>query len=701
MTPRRRLARPLLALLAPLALLAAGAAPARGAEARVTFAALLAEMTDRAAVARWPDPAYRTLQASSWDRAAARDGRPNPSQGDAGWFANADYGHYARVEQRDGRTEKVLLDAEGPGAVVRLWSANPDVGGTLRVYLDGADEPVIEEDFKRLTDGTGPVAPPLSAVRARGHNLYLPIPFARRCTITIDGDKDNRLYYVVNYRRYADGTAVESLRRGDLAASRGAIAAAQKLLSAPADAPPLPSADGSQGQSGAGATITRDTRMSINLGGQGAVRELTVTLRDVPDAAAMERALRSLVLVVEADDQGTLVEAPVGDFFGSGVGLNPHEDWYRTVTAAGGGHALGGTLTSRFVMPFRASMRIALENRGEAPVEAHVSAATVGWRWDEGSMYFRANYRQERGIPARPRRDFNYLTAEGRGVYVGDTLAVANPTPAWWGEGDEKVYVDGEAFPSHFGTGTEDYYGYAWCCPDVFAAPFHGQPRADGPDNFGHVTNTRVRSLDAIPFGQGLRFDMEVWHWQAVDVSYAVTTYWYARPGATAGGPAARGAMDLAVPELPNITRLAGVVEGEALAVAGTGGGEFAVGRQMLFGAFEGDWSDGAHLWVRATAAGQFVDLKLPTPDPAPQALTAWLTRAPDYGVVQFSVNGRPVGGPVDLYAAKVGPTGPVKLGAFTPAGAETILRVEIVGKNDKSTGHFAGLDAVRVEPAE
>ena len=51
-------------------------------------------------------------------------------------------------------------------------------------------------------------------------------------------------------------------------------------------------------------------------------------------------------------------------------------------------------------------------------------------------------------------------------------------TPTWvgGGEGDEKVYVDGETFPSHFGTGTEDYYGYAWgryepwinhpfCCP--------------------------------------------------------------------------------------------------------------------------------------------------------------------------------------------------------------------------------------------
>lgn len=32
----------------------------------------------------------------------------------------------------------------------------------------------------------------------------------------------------------------------------------------------------------------------------------------------------------------------------------------------------------------------------------------------------------------------------------------------WWGEGDEKFFVDGEKFPSSFGTGSEDYIGYAW-----------------------------------------------------------------------------------------------------------------------------------------------------------------------------------------------------------------------------------------------
>ena len=48
-------------------------------------------------------------------------------------------------------------------------------------------------------------------------------------------------------------------------------------------------------------------------------------------------------------------------------------------------------------------------------------------------------------------------------------LHLINYHRGWWGEGDEKIYVDGEDFPSHFGTGTEDYYGYAWCRPEEFA----------------------------------------------------------------------------------------------------------------------------------------------------------------------------------------------------------------------------------------
>ena len=90
-------------------------------------------------------------------------------------------------------------------------------------------------------------------------------------------------------------------------------------------------------------------------------------------------------------------------------------------------------------------------------------------------------------IPAPP---FTLVLHCGRlRVYVADTLALLNCYPRWWGEGDAKIYVDGETFPSHFGTGSEDYYGYTYCRTDLFSCPFYAQPRA-AANWQGHTTNT-------------------------------------------------------------------------------------------------------------------------------------------------------------------------------------------------------------------
>ena len=127
--------------------------------------------------------------------------------------------------------------------------------------------------------------------------------------------------------------------------------------------------------------------------------------------------------------------------------------------------------------------------------------------WTDKTMYFHANWRQERGIQTlggAGTKDWNYASILGGGLYVGDVLSIVNPVEAWWGEGDEKIFVDGESFPSHFGTGTEDYYGYAWGSPLFFESPFHAQPRCEGPGNFGNTTNLRFRVLDGVPFTKTL-----------------------------------------------------------------------------------------------------------------------------------------------------------------------------------------------------
>jgi hypothetical protein len=128
--------------------------------------------------------------------------------------------------------------------------------------------------------------------------------------------------------------------------------------------------------------------------------------------------------------------------------------------------------------------------------------------------------------------DINYTKLEGEGIYVGDVLVLFNTEPRWWGEGDEKIYVDGEGFPSHIGTGTEDYYGYAWCRPESFTNhPFISQPDGSGNLAPGYTVNIRYRGLDGIPFKESLTFDMELWHWTKALMNYAVATFWYMKPG--------------------------------------------------------------------------------------------------------------------------------------------------------------------------
>jgi hypothetical protein len=115
---------------------------------------------------------------------------------------------------------------------------------------------------------------------------------------------------------------------------------------------------------------------------------------------------------------------------------------------------------------------------------------------------------------------------------VGTVLDVENPPgAAWWGEGDEKITIDGESFPSLFGTGTEDYFGFAWSTPETFAHAYHAQTQAPGGFG-GRFSMNRFLILDPVPFTRSLRFDLEIWHWTDTSIAADAVLYWYARPGA-------------------------------------------------------------------------------------------------------------------------------------------------------------------------
>ena len=146
---------------------------------------------------------------------------------------------------------------------------------------------------------------------------------------------------------------------------------------------------------------------------------------------------------------------------------------------------------------------------------------------------------------------------------------------AWWGEGDEKIYVDTEydvaKFPGIFGTGTEDYYGWAGGVvptrTDEFSNPYLSNVRVGGLDGYtlGFNINTRIRALDAIPFNQRLLFDMESSFGTDIRrpwdlLGYSAVVFWYALPGAHHNRPAEPAAAAQPIQALAQLQQMSDAI---------------------------------------------------------------------------------------------------------------------------------------------
>jgi hypothetical protein len=133
--------------------------------------------------------------------------------------------------------------------------------------------------------------------------------------------------------------------------------------------------------------------------------------------------------------------------------------------------------------------------------------------------------------------DYPFLECAGRGRFVGAAQFVHNIVGGWWGEGDEKVYVDGEKFPSTFGTGSEDYYGDAWGIR-WFSNPYAGCPYTSSSKTLGQVQSCyRWHISDHIPFEKSFKITIENYAAKkpadAPKNDYSSVAYWYQLPGGT------------------------------------------------------------------------------------------------------------------------------------------------------------------------
>jgi hypothetical protein len=500
----------------------------------ITFRSLLKEMASPEAITRFPEPSYKLVQQSSYDRKSI-----HPDS--AGWFANDDYTQFIREEENDGRREFVMFEAEGPGAIVRWWMTfgNADaLESYIRVYIDGDPAPVLEG---RAPDrvGGGILAPdplsvsvsPTTELQARGYNLYLPLPFANSCKITLENAaviitperRAPSIYYNICTRLYEKGTRVVSLKKEMLLADTLAIAeCASALLPEKADVNKNEDIRFSSGKYAPG------TSSSFRMNETGkAVSSFSIRL-EAGDTAA---ALRKTMIRISFDGRQT-VNVPAGNFFGTGYSVNPYSTYYSKVDSA-------GLMTISRLMPFRDSCTIDILNGTDDSIAIFAEVRTLPYKWDNTSMHFGASWNEYRDIETAGATgtggtgnhfDISFVSLQGKGVYAGDGVVVINTADAWWGEGDEKIFVDGEVFPSSIGTGTEDYFGYAWCRPESFSHPLISQPTGAGNYHPGMSVNMRYRNLDAIPFNESIKSNIELWHWVKTKIDYSLISYYYLTP---------------------------------------------------------------------------------------------------------------------------------------------------------------------------
>ena len=495
------------------------------AQEQVSMQSLLREMVDRKQLVEYPESIpYKAMQASSYNRASVSPDQP-------GWFADSDGVFCIRTEKnREGETEWVLMEDKGPGVITKIWAVcfyyglDDTTGANLKIYLDGEEEPTINCNFFEFVKGESFVKPPLAMETRRAGNSYLPIPYAKSCKVTMD---KKVFYNIISYRSYPQGTSVRTFSMYEYNQSQILIDSVGNVLERGVYGD-LASTKNTEAYSFHKTLRPQEKETLLIRKKQKAIEQLVFQL----DAEDFDQVLRSTVLKISFDGEQT-VWTPLGDFFNIGVGLKTYQMWERAVQE-------DGTMICRWIMPYQHIAELEIENMGKQDIQMSVTAKVMPYTWNDRSMYFHSSWRMDDPTPGFPLFDYNLVNVKGKGIYVGDQFTVLNPEEGWWGEGDEKVYVDDDIFPSLFGTGTEDYYGWAGGVvpnpEDEFYTPFLSNVRVAAPNSMGYNTCTRTRVLDAIPFNRQLDFNIESSGSNRTSwfhLQYAVNTYWYAKPGAS------------------------------------------------------------------------------------------------------------------------------------------------------------------------
>jgi hypothetical protein len=443
--------------------------------------------------------------------------------------------------------------------------------------------------------------------------------------------------------------------------------------------------------------IPGETTVLADLRGPGVVTHIWVTVAD--SEYGWPRLLR---LRVYYDGSPTpSVDAPLGDFFAVGHGLERGVASLMIRDSSS-----GRSRNSYWPMPFRQSCRITVTNEGRRRVSNlyyHVDWAKLP-ALPPDTVYFHARYRQ--ALPATAGRRYEILSVKGRGHYVGTVLSVIQAEPGWFGEGDDRFYVDGERAARIEGTGTEDYFNDAWSLR-VADGPYTGVPVADGEGVGARMTAYRWHLVDPVPFTRSLVFNIEHVGWtynadgsvrsaaeERPDL-FSSVAFWY-QDGIATDQPD----LPYGPGRLPHGQARQIEVE-DSIADVTTEGGTASVQREVFWGK--------DLLFFEARGPGSKIHVPLDVPAAGRYEVTAQVAHAPDYGTYEVLLDGKPVDEAgqrehepgattatatrFDAYFSEVYVAEDHLLGWLTLSAGRHVVTFACTGKRPESSNYHLGID--------
>ena len=240
------------------------------------------------------------------------------------------------------------------------------------------------------------------------------------------------------------------------------------------------------------------------------------------------------------------VEAPIGDFFG--LGLGTYTVYHSALLVV----APDKALNCYFPMPFAKYGRVTVTNEGSQEI------TDFYWNIDwvklpalpPGTAYFHAQYRQAapfngwykgnfygndftearrdpRWLNVSGKDNYVFLEARGDGHFVGVTLSVFQNQWGGWNEGDEMIWVDGEAEPRIHGTGGEDYFNGAWGFSQLYSFPLVGLTEFHGWEPGARFSHYRFHLEAPVRFRKSIKVTIEDGHANLRSDNLYSVAYWY------------------------------------------------------------------------------------------------------------------------------------------------------------------------------